>query len=106
MSRGKRVVAASVIVWMAAGSVGTTPGSTGTMFGVSRGFGSRDASSSYGTGAISLPTSGSSVGSPRDTSSGLGPGPGVGTTGGIGTTIGTPRDTGLGGGTTGGVNGE
>ena len=100
MSRGKRVVAASVIVWMAAGSVGTTPGSTGTMFG------SRDASSSYGTGAISLPTSGSSVGSPRDTSSGLGPGPDVGTTGGIGTTIGTPRDTGLGGGTTGGVNGE
>jgi len=91
---------------MAAGSVGTTPGSTGTMCGVSRGFGSRDASSSYGTGAISLPTSGSSVGSPRDTSSGLGPVPGVGTTGGIGTTIGTPRDTELGGGTTGGVNGE
>ncbi|TMQ16810.1 MAG: hypothetical protein E6K82_22855 [Candidatus Rokuibacteriota bacterium] len=104
MSGGKRVVAVSVVVFIAAGTVGTITGG-------SRGFGSGGATSSYGSGSssygsgwMSLPAAGSSVGSPRDTPSGLDGRPGVGTTGGLDSTIGAPRDTELGGGTTGGVN--
>ena len=92
MRRGKTVVAISVVIFLGAGSTGSI------MSSGSQGFVPR--------GASSLPsTSASSVGSPRDTQSGVGPGAGLATTGGIGGTIGKPRDTDPSGGTTGGTGG-
>jgi hypothetical protein len=113
MRGGKTVVEVSVIVLMAAGAIGGSRGfgpgeassyGSGLSYGSGSSYGSR---SSYGSGSLSLPMNGSSVGTPRDTPSGLDLRLGVGTTGGINGTIGTPRDTDLGdGGTTGGVGGE
>lgn len=107
MRGGKTVVEVSVIVLMAAGAIGGSRGfgsGGASSYGSGLSYGSR---SSYGSGSLSLPMNGSSVGTPRDTPSGLDLRLGVGTTGGINGTIGTPRDTDLGdGGTTGGVGGE
>ena len=99
MSRGETAVAISVVIFLGAGSTGSI------LSGGSHGFGSRGASSFSTAGSTSLSTSASNVGSPRDTQSGLGPGPGLGTTGGITTPIGRPRDTEPSGGTTGGTGG-
>jgi len=99
MSRGKTVVAISVVIFLGAGLTGSI------ISGGSHGFVLRGASSFSTTESMSPSTSASSVGSPRDTQSGVGPGPGLGTTGGIGGTIGTPRDTDPSGGTTGGTGG-
>jgi hypothetical protein len=112
-------VGVSVIVLMAAGSIGGSRdfGSGGALWygsGLSYGSGSSYGSglsygsgSPHGSGSSSFPMNGSNVGTPRDTPSGLDLRLGVGTTGGINSTIGSPRDTDLGdGGTTGGVGEE